>query len=986
MKNSRLIVVLGMHRSGTSVMTRGLQVLGVNLGNTFLPSQKDNEKGFWEDIDLLSLNMEMLNTLGSDWYHLSPISPLDLEALHNKGYLLRAAELLRQKTSSTSTFGFKDPRVIKLLPFWKEVFSHCQFDVSYVLPVRHPLSVVKSLATRNGIEVEQGYLMWLAYVIASLTGSTGDKRVIVDYDRLIQSPDHELNRIAKSLDLEVSPVELQSYKTEFLDQRLRHTVYELNDLLLDDRCPPLVRENYIALLDIASDKEKVDSLELQNNVVRWSDEFVRLKSPLLLLDRLFTQKAVATQFIAERDGQIGNLNQAIAERDGQIGNLNQAIAERDGQIGNLKQAIAERDGQIIALYNSTCWRVTRPIRIIGHQMKRVKCIVERSLSAIRREDDLINMYEKLLKKIYSKLPLRSSRRESLKNFVFKYFPFMLKNTFSYKQSNLSGNSSYSLDQCESMPELKQRNSSLKIRPLISIVMPTYNSPEKHFRAAIASVISQVYENWELCICDDGSNEETNRLLREIANYDVRINVVNLDKNEGISKATNKALSVAKGEFIALLDHDDLLTVDALLEMVDLINTRPSVDVIYSDQDKVDENIKFSSPFYKPDWSPEFLLGVMYVGHLLVVRRDIALQAGGFNSKFDKVQDYEFMLRVAEITDKIEHVSKVLYHWRMIEGSLAFGENEKSDIDSLQVAAVNESFQRCGIRAVAATNGMYSHRVKCKPLPRTVNPKVSIIIPSKDSYTHIERCLLSIFEKTTYTNFEVIVVDNGTTDKRALKTLMTYPVKVIPYDEEFNFSKANNIGVESCNGEILILLNNDTEVITPDWIENLLYFLEKDKVGAVGPMLIYPDETVQHAGVVLGFRGTADHIMRGFPKDSDGYAGSLSCTREVSAVTGACLMMRKIDYNDLGGLVEYYAAHYQDVDLCLRIIDEGKRILYVSTVQLVHHESVSRKTYYDLVDRALLLDSWGKEIAGGGDRYYNKNFFLGHADYSLGVGQ
>ena len=594
-------------------------------------------------------------------------------------------------------------------------------------------------------------------------------------------------------------------------------------------------------------------------------------------------------------------------------------------------------------------------------------------------------FESGLRFLFSRVPLRASARQRLKAYAFKYFPFLLGNTFAYKQWVSSNN--YHSDVADALPDeesleaLNQRYRGLSYTPLVSIIMPTYNSPRAHLMSAIESVISQIYDNWELCICDDGSKDGTVSLLLEVARQDERIKVKRLKENRGISSATNSALEMASGEYIALLDHDDLLTVNALLEVVALINDDKGTDVIYSDQDKVDEKGNLSSPFFKPEWSPELFLGVMYVGHLLVVRRETALAVGGFRQEFDKVQDYEFMLRISEKTNKIKHIPIILYHWRMIEGSLAYGLNQKNDIDELQAAAVNAHLVRLGVPAKAEANQRHRHRVICKPLPRDSHPRVSIIIPTKDAPDHIQRCLASIYEKTTYRNFEVVVVDNGTVDKRALKTLSSFPVKVIPFNQVFNFSVANNIGVGACDGEIVVLLNNDTEVVTPDWLEILLFYLSKDNVGIVGPMLTYPDRTVQHAGVVLGFRGTADHIMRGFPRESDGYAGSLSCAREVSAVTGACLMIRKDDYDRMGGLVDYYATHYQDVDLCLRVISKGKRILCVPQVELIHYESVSRKAYYDLVDRALLLDSWGDLIAAH-DPYYNINFSLEHTDYSL----
>ena len=378
MESHRLIFVLGMHRSGTSVVTRGLQVMGVALGNCLIPPINEvNDKGFWEDADLNALDVEMLKAVNSDWHHLAPIEPIDIEVLRKKGYFLRAAELLRQKIGNTPIFGFKDPRVAKLLPFWKEVFSHCQLNVNYVLAMRHPLSVAKSLAKRDGITAEQSYLLWMGHVLTSLMGSAGNNRVLVDYDRLMQSPDSELRRIAKCFDLEIDPAELQSYKTDFLDQGLRHTVYDLNDLLLDHACPPIVREIYTELLEAASGSNGIDDQALKEKVELWSDEFERLKSLLTLADRLSTQKAVAQEAVAElnqsvteRDGQISCLNQSVAE-------LNQSVTERDGQISSLNQSVTERDGQIASLkqevesiYRSFSWRISKPLRILSGQLNR----------------------------------------------------------------------------------------------------------------------------------------------------------------------------------------------------------------------------------------------------------------------------------------------------------------------------------------------------------------------------------------------------------------------------------------------------------------------------------------------------------------------------------------------------------------------------------------------------------------------------------------
>lgn len=502
-------------------------------------------------------------------------------------------------------------------------------------------------------------------------------------------------------------------------------------------------------------------------------------------------------------------------------------------------------------------------------------------------------------------------------------------------------------------------------PLISIVMPVYNVAAKWLALAVQSVERQTYPNWELCICDDGSkNADTLEELTRLERRGGRIRVFKSPRNGGISAATNHAMAQSSGDYITFLDNDDELSTVALETYVRKLNVDPEIDVFYSDEAKLDENGVAEEPFYKPDWSPSMLREVMYVGHLLMARKDLIEAVGGPDSQFDGVQDFEFALRLTEKARKVMHVGKILYYWRRIPGSVASHSEAKPDLTIKQAAAVNQHLRRMNIDAVAIPNPRHSHRLIVQPKPRRDWPKVSIVIPSKDAPHLISRCLESIFEKTSYRNFEVIVVDNGTTDPAALKALASHDIQKVDLPGSFNFSRANNRGVEMATGEYLILLNNDTEVIQADWIEQMLFLLEDSTVAAVGPMLLYPDHTIQHAGVALGLRGTADHVLRGLPRDADGYFGSLVCTREVSAVTFACVMLRKADYINAHGLDELYQTHYQDVDLCLKLIEDGRRILYTPRSVLVHHESATRGPKYDAVDRMLFLDSWGSHIARG----------------------
>jgi GT2 family glycosyltransferase/glycosyltransferase involved in cell wall biosynthesis len=515
------------------------------------------------------------------------------------------------------------------------------------------------------------------------------------------------------------------------------------------------------------------------------------------------------------------------------------------------------------------------------------------------------------------------------------------------------------------------------RPVFSIITPTHNTKPQWLAEAAASVLNQTCADWEWCIVDDGSeSRELREMLEGFARSSPNVRV-SFASGGGISSANNQGLEMARGDYVCFLDHDDLLDPEALAAMAEKIDQ--GFEAVYSDEDKLDDaRGELGEHFFKPDWSPEYFRGVMYVGHLLCLRREIATKMR-FDSAFDGVQDFEFMLRVSETSAKIGHIPRVLYHWRKTPGSIAEKGDAKPRIATLQQQAVTNHLARTGLRA-HAEQSIHPHRLKIVPAERSVFPLISIIIPSKNAPELLERCLRSISEKTSYPEWEVIVMDNETTDEDALRLMREYSTRRIEFQNPFNFSRANNLGAEKAAGEYLLFLNNDTEIVAEDWLHHLLFYAEQPDVGAVGALLVYENRTVQHAGVALGMRGTADHTMRGFSSEVEGYAGSLACAREVSAVTAACLMIRKSLFLEIGGFNEHFFTAYQDVDLCLRLRDLGKRIIYTPQAVVVHHESMSRKSYYDMVDRMLLLDRW-ESVIERGDPYYNPNLALEPGDYS-----
>jgi O-antigen biosynthesis protein len=494
-------------------------------------------------------------------------------------------------------------------------------------------------------------------------------------------------------------------------------------------------------------------------------------------------------------------------------------------------------------------------------------------------------------------------------------------------------------------------------PLISVAMPTYETEPRHLREAVDSLLAQTHPNWELCIVDDGSKRaDTIRALRRLGSRDARITTRLLDRNSGISNATNEAVALCRGELVAFLDHDDTLAPEAL-EEVSRALVRHEFDVAYSDSDKLTPSGERTDPFHKPDWSPVYALGAMYVGHLLVVRRPLLEQCGGLDPSFDTIQDYELLLRLSERADRIHHIPRVLYHWRAIPGSIAADAGAKPGVAELQARAVNEHLRRRGIAAEAVPHEGIPHRIRLRPQGGE-RPAVSVVIPSRGG---ADRALAAVRERTAYEPFEVVVE---------------------AAEGSFRPATLANRGADRASGEFLVFLGEDVEVTEPDWIERLLLYAGMPGVGAVGPTLVHPDGRVSVSGVAIGLYDPAVPAMRGFDAGGDGYYGSLSVAREASAIGMECMLVRRSDFEGLGGFEESYSRQFQDHDLCLRLQSRGLSVICAPEPTTIDHTTEARRrSDFDVVDRALFVDRWWDRLADG-DPYYSASFFRAAADYSL----
>lgn len=535
-------------------------------------------------------------------------------------------------------------------------------------------------------------------------------------------------------------------------------------------------------------------------------------------------------------------------------------------------------------------------------------------------------------------------------------------------------------------EIKHEMSQYSYKPLISIIVPVYNVDEKWLRRCIDSVRNQLYPNWELCIADDASPKKHIReVLNEYLHKDPRIKVVFREKNGHISECSNSALAIANGEFVGLLDHDDELAIDALYENVKLLNEHPNADLIYSDEDKITEEGERHSPFFKPDWSPDLLLSQMYICHFSIYRKSIIDQIGGFRKGYEGSQDYDLALRFTELTNAIYHIPKILYHWRSIPESTASGASAKNYTHYAGLKALEDALKRRKLKGIVEEIGNYSNMFK---ISYTIQeePLISIIIPTRDMGEILDSCLSSIFSRTQYKNFEIIIVDNGSTEEQTLAVFNKWTdkhgdkIRILTIDIPFNYSKLNNTAVQIANGDYILLLNNDIEVISENWLGEMLGYAQQKNIGAVGAKLLYPDNTIQHAGVVMGLGGVAGHAFRTLHKSDPGYFGALLVNRNCSVVTAACLMIKKDLYIEVGGLEEELTVAFNDVDLCLKVLDKGFKNICLNSIELYHHESKSRgaedtpekiKRFQKEIN--YMLNKWSRYIER--DPFYNVNLSL-----------
>lgn len=1041
------ILVLGMHRSGTSAVAGLLGLAGANLGEErdLLPAHThDNPAGYWERQDIVAAHDAILDANGYKWDRIAGFDPTRLQADSIAKLHERVGRVLGALASPGRPLLVKDPRLCLLLPHWLPLLD----NPACIVVVRDPREIAASM--RNGPRgvYTSHYLiaLWEKYLRTALATLNGRPALFIDYATLLNSPETQYHRLASGLTaLGINGLHEpdSGLLRRFVDRRLQRSQpiahVQLSEeqeslrLWLRAQCDPAVPR--IVNRMFGSDH---------------SDKTLRE------FERILTMQA---ELIAERDTAIHDCESAVSQRDSAVHERNLAASRSAETIHQYELAITQRDTAIAQNVQTRNQLETAEARIREQNAKAEEALRERSVSAMKlaevthqrniaaseldntrhernvaaaqhheaerhaRELDVsiqqmraswswklttpmrwlaglfslrlsTNLEQGLYRAYYALPGLGPARKRAFILWLHSRAAWLTHNTLSYRLARQTPMARIVEPYATITARMDQVRADaiitkLKQKPQISVVMPVYNVERRWLLAAIESVRGQYYPHWQLCIADDASTKpDTRSALDEIERLgDKRIRITRLTHNAGIAAASNAALQLASGEYVGLLDHDDELTRDALLEVALCVDAGQP-DMIYSDEDKLDEAGAHVEVHCKPDYSPDYFFSINYLCHFSVFRRVLLEQIGGFRQGFDGAQDYDLQLRATEHTDKIAHIPKVLYHWRRIPGSTASAPTAKPQTSDAGRRAVAESMQRRGVDCTVEA-GPYPNtfRVRRKIVGE---PLLSILIPFRDKPELLRTCISSVLNKTCYPNYEIVCIDNGSTEPEthALLGAVTRHdarVRVIRHDAPFNFSAINNFAASQVQGEHLLFLNNDTEIISGEWLDAMLEHSQRPEVGVVGARLWYADDTIQHAGVIVGPGGVAGHGHLFQPGDDPGYFARIRLVQNLSAVTFACAMTRHKVFDELGGLNEKeLRIAFNDVDYCLRAREAGYLVVYTPYALLHHYESKSRG-YEDTPEKQIrfateirYMQERHKTILGRGDPYYNPGLLLNNA--------
>lgn len=985
------LIVLGMHRSGTSAVARLLNLMGAYFAPAELamPANENNEKGYWERWDAFGLHEDMLRDLGLAWDRLSHF---DIQRLAEPAFIAKfqpQAEKILLDLDARRPWLLKDPRLNLLLPFWKPLL-----EVPVCLYVhRSPIQVAQSLNRREGFPLHLGLALWEQYSVLGLAHSRAMPRLLVSYHELMAHPVETTRHLySQLLDLQVQGLRLPSEREieAFIAPRLYHQ--QGDESLLRS----YANEQQMQLEQAFNDGS-ILSLERLPVLSAGAAEILQIyedqQAALVSVNHLRHRHHQIVQILrARRTARIEQQTRIEIYRarwhqaEGRIVTLEQNLEEQQETLEHLRRWIVALTGNIEAVFNSLTWRA-------GHLLTQL------ALTLLRRKPDpgaqgqIVHILQEIetWRRTHPDLEnwpaltgtTGGTTIESIRPERYAHLPVLtLPNARAYKQW-------YAQHHCPTaeLEQQRQEVAEWPDLPLISLAIPCYNSPPRWLDALLVSIRQQSYPAWECILVDDASpRTEHLAIIQRWCDKDRRFRLIQHARNQGVGSASQTGLEAAQGEYFAVVDHDDLLEPNALYEIAKAIRQRHP-DVVYSDEMLIRNNGRIIRCEFRPQFSYHFLLSHPYIVHLTVFRRDLLLQVDGFDRHLQVSQDYDLLLRVAAVTHDFHHIPKVLYQWRIHPGST--GHQQMSKVTENSLVALNRHLRLAGLAEdeAQAVEGLSFNffRIRYKIDPAIV----SVIIPTRDRLDLLRTCVESLLGKTrlpTGVRIELIIVNNGSSQSDTLvyfAELEKQGHKIVDAPGAFNFSGLNNLAAAQAKGEFLLFLNNDIEIVEPDWLEALLEPMVWNDVGVTGAKLVYPDiGLIQHAGVIIGFNGAAAHDHQFYSEYENGHLTpghhhAMLAVRECLAVTAACMLVKREAFAKVDGFDADLQVGFGDTDLCLRLRQAGYRCLFTPYARLIHHESATRG--YDAVDThpvdtKLFKERWAEQLAAG-DPYYNPNLSL-----------
>ena len=1058
------IIVLGMHRSGTSVVARLLNMMGAYFApekitipeKAALPLTEANPKGYWERWDVLILNENILKALELTWDNISDFNSKKITPEIHSQFESSIREII-SGLDANRPWMLKDPRLCLLFPLWQSLLE---------IPVcvyvhRSPIQIAQSLKTREGFPLTLGIALWEKYNLHGLAHCADMPRILVSHEELMTNPVAAVKKLHQDLvDCEVQGLRLPSEKEirAFIEPKLfrEHGNTQLQNAYINPQQAilfeafengsifqldplPELSEGAAEVLEDYKNKitAKQEALELQQKIGKRDEEIVQCHEEIDQFETIVaqcheeiaalqnkleqanltlqTQAAHYQNKLLVAENQLNSLEQEISVRNNQQHELQIQLHELQIQLTEAQNTLADKeqtisvftqktdtqqhdihqfmywinalDKDIKAVFNSLTWRSGNVLTQIALKLmfKRAGLTSQDQINKIMAEIAALQTQGSFVTDDISAKAAPQTEQLTPKTWLAPLKEAILPhNPKDYSRWIQN----YDILTEKMVKGMQQRIKEWEYLPLISIIMPTYNTDEKWLRTAIDSVLQQIYPNWELCIADDASTKpHVRRILEEYTGRDKRIKVKFRTENGHISAASNTALELVTGEFVAFLDHDDELPKHALFWVAQDIIDYPNAMLWYSDEDKINEKGKRYDPYFKSDWNPDLFLSYNLINHLAIYRAFLIEKIAGFREGYEGAQDYDLVLRIIEQISptQIRHIPRILYHWRAVSGSTATKQDAKPYAIIAAQKAISEHLERNDIDAIVTESPIVPGTIRVQYALPIEPPLVNLIIPTHNALNVLRPCIESILNKTDYSNIEILIVDNNSDEPKTLNYLQQLEeheqARILDYSLPFNYPAINNMAVNEAKGEIICLLNNDIEVISPGWLTEMVSHALRPNIGAVGARLWYPNNTLQHGGVILGIGGVAGHSHKYLPRNQTGYFSRAALIQNFSAVTAACMVLRKETYLAAGGFnAEHLSIAFNDVDFCLRIKELGLQIVWTPFAELYHHESASRghentpeKVARFQKECVYMKNRWGKTLIT--DLAYSPNLTL-----------